>query len=209
MLAFNSKLRRALEFEVRATHGASPADAPPSQGNSNVARFPPKQARPARRRATSRGLGIGVGLAAGLLVAFTLWLSRPPTSLAAEVVSHVEGEPDSWSRTRAVSAAELESVLRKSGVKLGPGMEPVVYANSCWFRSHYVPHFVIMTESGPVTVMILMHQQIDARQQFEADGFTELLVPARGGSIAILSRTPMALDKPASEVLHALEATNI
>ncbi len=109
-------------------------------------------------------------MAAALVVGGVLWLSRPPESLAAEIVTHVEGEPNSWQKTEPLSAEKLDAVLHKSGVNLGPGMLPVVYASSCWFRGHYVPHVVVTTKDGPVTVMILLHEQVNAAQQFNEDG---------------------------------------
>ncbi len=79
-------------------------------------------------------------------------------------------------------------------------MEPIVYASSCWFRGHFVPHVVVTTKHGPVTVMILLHEKITATQQFNEDGFAGLLVPAHTGSVAVLSRTPMDLEQPAADV---------
>lgn len=160
------------------------------------------------RRTWYRGLSIAGSLAAGLLVAMALWVSRPSPSLASEVVTHVEGEPDSWHRTEPVAGSQLAGVLRITGVKLGPGMSPVVYASSCRFRGHLVPHLVVRTPSGPVTVMILEHEHVKGNEPFKEDGFTGLLVPAPQGSVAILSRTPMALEQPAAEVLRALESAN-
>ena len=144
-------------------------------------------------------------VAAALVIGSVLWLTRPPESLAAEVVTHVEGEPDSWQKTEPVPSEKLDAVLRKSGVNLGPGMLPVVYASSCWFKGHFVPHVVVTTPHGPVTVMILLHEQVNTSlQQFQADGYSGLLVPARTGSVAVLSRTPMKLDEPAADVVRAL-----
>jgi len=68
---------------------------------------------------------------------------------------------------------------------------------------------VVRTQSGAVTVLILKHQHVTATQQFQADGYSGLLVPVQGdGSVAVLSRTPMQLDQPATEVVHALQAAN-
>jgi hypothetical protein len=155
-----------------------------------------------------RLFAFGVSVAAALVVAFTLWLSRPPESLAAEIVTHVKGEPNSWQQTQPVGAERVDAVLRKSGVKLGQGMEPVVYASSCWFRGHFVPHFVVMTKDGPVTVMILLNEKVPAAQQFKEEGYSGLLVPVRTGSVAVLSRTPMPLEQPASDVAKALQSAN-
>jgi hypothetical protein len=165
-----------------------------------------KPRAPVAKHKRPRLFAFAASIAAALVVSATLWLSRPPESLAAEIVTHVEGEPNSWQKTQPVSAEQLDAVLHKSGVKLGTGMEPVVYASSCWFRGHFVPHVVVTTKHGPVTVMILLHEHVNAAQQFKEDGYAGLLVPARTGSVAVLSRTPMNLEQSAADVVRALQS---
>ena len=231
MLALNAKLRRALDLDwrkvvqrtappdtpgppARASSDAAAAmqpastrvPAPASADRANVTVLSRREQPRVPSQKQSRLFAVAASVAAALTVALTLWISRPPESLAAEIVTHVEGEANSWSRTQPVGTERLEAVLRKSGVKLGTGMDPVVYAQSCWFRGHFVPHFVVMTNQGPVTVMILMHEHVPAAQEFKEDGFTGLLVPARSGSIAVMSRTPMSLQQPARDVLRALQS---
>jgi hypothetical protein len=184
-----------------------PATLPPAV-RSNVTPFRRSRRAAVAKHQRPRLFAFAASVAAALLVAFTLWLSRPPESLAAEIVTHVKGEPNSWRQTEPVSADRLDAVLRKSGVKLGQGMQPVVYASSCWFRGHFVPHFVVMTVNGPVTVMILQHEKVGTAQQFNEEGYSGLLVPARTGSVAVLSRTPMSLEQPASDVAKALQSAN-
>jgi len=242
MLAFNAKLRRALELDWQKIQRTAPAGGPPSgllYGGETATAAPvqpgapaaapagpaPVAATPVADRATvsvlqrkarapvakhkrPRLFALAASVAAALVVGGTLWLSRPSESLAAEIVTHVEGEPNSWHKTQAVSAEQLDAVLRKSGVKLGNGMEPVVYASSCWFRGHFVPHVVVSTKDGPVTVMILLHERVTAAQQFNEDGYAGLLVPAHTGSVAVLSRKPMNLEQPAADVVHALQTAN-
>lgn len=209
MLAFDAKLRRALELDWQKIAGSAPPAGPLPKAlavaTSNVTPLKPKQpATPVLKTARPRIFAFAASLAAALVIGSVLWLSRPPESLAAEIVTHVEGEPNSWQETEPLPAEKLEAVLRKSGVNLGPGMMPVVYASSCWFRGHFVPHVVVTTPDGPVTVMILLHEQVKAAQQFNEDGFSGLLVPARTGSVAVLSRTPMNLEKPAANVVQAI-----
>jgi hypothetical protein len=222
MLAFDAKLRRALELDWHKIQGGSrpagPMPKPPSAPAASTAPDGPgagsaratvtvlqTKERPAvARHARPRIFAFAASIAAALVIGSVLWLSRPPESLAAEIVTHVEGEPNSWQKTEPLAADKLDAVLRKSGVNLGPGMAPVVYASSCWFRGHFVPHVVVTTKDGPVTVMILQHEKVNAAQQFNEDGFSGLLVPARTGSVAVLSRTPMNLEKPAADVVRAL-----
>jgi hypothetical protein len=223
MLALNAKLRRALELDwqkvqktappggpptgLRTAAPALPADRPNVAADmANVTVLKRKAPAPVAKHRRPRLFAFAASVAAALIIGGTLWLSRPPTSLAAEVVAHVEGEPDSWQKIEPVPAEQLEAVLRKSGVKLGTGMEPVVYASSCWFRGHFVPHVVVTTKHGPVTVMILLHEHVTAAQQFNEDGYSGLLVPASTGGVAVLSRTPMALEQPAADVVHALQS---
>jgi hypothetical protein len=211
MLALNAKIRRALELDLQPLQRVAPPGAPPanpSSDPSNLTVLPRRAQAPAPRRPRLRGLPIAASLAAAVLISLTLWLSRPGESLATEVVTHVEGEPNSWSKTQPVTPARLDAVLRKSGVKLGPGMQPIVYANSCYFRGHFVPHFVVMTADGPVTVMILLKERVTAEQQFSEDGYSGVLVPAGAGSVAVISRTPMSLEQPASDVVRALQSAN-
>ncbi len=236
ILAVNSKLRRALELNWRkveraaprpgataAPTAAGPTATPTSAGpavppaaagpvptsaidQSNVTVLRPRERAPVPKQKRPRLVALAASVAAASVGALVLWLSRPPESLAAEIVKHVEGEPNSWSRTEPVTVERLRAVLRKSSVRLGPGMESIVYASSCWFRGHFVPHLVVMTPDGPVTAMILVNEKISAPQQFKEDGFSGLLVPAPPGSVAVLSRTAMPLDPAASAVVRALQA---
>ena len=231
MLALNAKLRRALELDWQKVQKTAPAGGPPTglrtaapalptgrltappadrpnviADTANVTALKRKERAPVAKHERPRLFAFAASVAAALVIGTTLWLSRPTTTLAGEIVTHVEGEPNSWQKTQPVSAEQLDVVLRKAGVKLGPGMEPVVYASSCWFRGHFVPHVVVTTKHGPVTVMILLHEQVTAAQQFNEDGYSGLLVPAGTGSVAVLSRAPMALEQPAADVVHALQS---
>lgn len=223
MRALNSRIRRALQLDwskVPASALSPPASAPvaaaPEEAPGRPVRSEASNVIPLRRRGPPtvpqqrrpRFIAFVASLAAALVVGFTLWLSKPSASLASEIVTHVEGEPASWTKTELVDGEQLDAVLRKSGVRLGAGMQPVVYASACWFRGHFVPHFVVKTADGPVTVMILKNETVTAEQQFSENGYTGMLVPARTGSVALVSRTPMALEKPASDVLAALRSAN-
>lgn len=189
-----------------APSAAQPATLPPAV-RSNVTPFRRKPQATVAKHPRPRLFALAASVVGALIVGLTLWLSRPPESLATEIVTHVKGEPDSWHRTERVSDDRLDAVLRKSGVKLGEGMKPIVYASSCWFRGHFVPHFVVMTKDGPVTIMILVNEKVAAAQQFNEEGYSGLLVPGRTGSVAVLSRTPMSLEQPASDVVNALQSS--
>ena len=139
-----------------------------------------------------------------VVVAGGLWLSAPGPSLAADVVTHMRGEPQAWRRTDLpVPDSQLETVLRDSHLRLGSGTGIVSYANSCSFRGHQVPHLVVQTEAGPVTVMVLVHEQVSKPVQFDEQGYRGVIVPVAGhGSLAVLTRGPAADLQTIEHIAH-------
>jgi hypothetical protein len=105
------------------------------------------------------------------------------------VVVHMAGEPEAWQRTEAVPQPELADVLKDSKLRLKPDAGVVSYASSCAFRGHRVPHLVVQTSSGPVTVMVLVHEAARQVTPFDSEGYRGTIVPVPGhGSIAVLMR---------------------
>ena len=165
---------------------------------------PPDIARPRSDRQPPRwrqwALAASVVLAT--LAVLGVWLLRPSDTLAREVVAHVQGEPDSWLATQHVSAQGITQALHGAGVALEITSDKIMYAQSCWFRGHYVPHLVIQTARGPATVLILRHEQLRARRAFHEAGMSGVIVPAEQGSIAVLTRGAGDLDDLAGQMQH-------
>jgi hypothetical protein len=189
LLRFESRLERALHVEVPA-----PSDrVVPFRAKSRSA-----QARPPFLRSGWRALAASVLLA--VVVAGALFISAPGSSLAADVVTHMAEEPEAWRVTDvAVPNPELEAVLRDSHLRFGEGAGIVSYANGCSFRGHVVPHLVIQSGSGPVTVMVLVHESVSKSVPFDEEGYRGVIVPVAGhGSLAVLTRAP-ATGAPAAD----------
>ncbi len=152
----------------------------------------------------------GWALAASVLIAVTatmvVWFARPTDSLAHEIAVHVGGEPLSWDKTTPVDAAYLERVLRNGGVDSTVTSNEVVYAQTCLFRGHFVPHLVVQTASGPVTVMILPNEHVTRRQSFYEGGFAGVIVPVQQGSIAVLARGATNIDDIAGRMRSTMQA---
>jgi len=174
LLRFESRLERALRVEIQAT-----ADVLPFERKAAAAAPGP-----------SRWLAMAASMLLGLVVAGGVWLTLPQRSLAADVVTHMAGEPEAWRRTEVpVPDPALNAVLQQSKVRLKPGAGVVSYANSCDFRGHKVPHLVVQTPSGPVTVMVLVHEAVRTSMRFDEQGYRGTIVPVPGhGSIAVLMR---------------------
>jgi hypothetical protein len=192
MRALEGAIRRALDVDLGAAVAAPTATPAASPRAARVG------ARPLRPLAMAAGLL--VALAAGAF----LWIVRPAAALAAEVVAHAEGEPASWSAVAAVPDAEVDAILRRAGVTLDATARDVVYARSCEFRGREIPHLVVRTTSGPVTVLVLAGERVALRHRFSEEGYTGVLVPAQQGSIAVLAQGATEVDEAARLVTRAL-----
>jgi hypothetical protein len=180
MRALDGDLRVAMDWpkagstSARAATGGSRADAHSAP-------------RPtARRWAMAAGV-----LLAGVLAA-SFFALQPRDALASAVVAHMSEEPDAWSKTQPIPRAALALVLRQSGVQLDAVESgDVVYAHSCFFRGRYVPHLVVSTPTGPVTVLVLRGEVVPRRIDFQEGRYSGVLVPVPGGGggIAVLARS--------------------
>jgi hypothetical protein len=199
-----------LEAHVAGCPGCSRLRAEMRALDADIARALERPPDLVRRRRSAPPVWRQWALAASVLLATLavagLWLLRPSESLAHEVVAHVQREPDSWLSTEHVSAQGIEKTLQASGVNLAITSDRIMYAHSCWFRGHYVPHLVVQTSSGPATVLILRHEQVHMRHSFHEAGMTGVIVPAaQGGSIAVLARGGAQVDALASQMQHEVQ----
>jgi len=200
LLRFEGKLERALKVD-------------PSADSSTPRGGVVTPLRP-RRRATERGwLAMAASVLVGLIIAGGLWLAAPHASLAADVVAHMAGEPEAWRRTDLpVPPPELEFALRNTHMRLRPDAGMVSYAQSCLFRGHRVPHLVVQTDMGPVTVMVLVHESVSKPTPFDEEGYRGVILPVAGhGSIAVLAKhqsgTLASVESVAARVRSAIEWT--
>jgi len=174
----------------------------------DLTRLPPAKQKPAAGSGPSlprRWLAMAASLVAGVLVAATLWVSYPAPSLAAEVIVHAMHEPESWSKNQPLAADTVEAVLAPDRIRLRPGSQKVTYARRCLFAGHWVPHLVVQTPAGAVTVLMLMHRDVDARMVVEEEGLVGVVLPAPRGSIAIVGRNVSGLDEIARQVFESVD----
>jgi hypothetical protein len=161
-----------------------------------LSEFRTKQAPPVRRFALAASVALAVLLAGGF------WIFKPQSALAHEVVMHVMEEGGSWDQTQVLPAAEVADILRTAGVEFDASL-PVVYGYACPFRGHRVPHFVIQTRNGPMTVMLLAHEKVSKRTRFSESGLQGELLPAGSGSVAVLMRAGELPEDLAQRIVSA------
>ena len=133
-------------------------------------------------------------------------MGGPRESLAVDLVQHLGHEPEALvTTTEAEDGSVLAEVLGRAHVRLRPAVGTVSYANSCFFRGHRVPHLVVQTATGPVTVMVLPDESVEAPVRFSEDGYSGTIVPAGPGSVAVIGEAGTDLEQVTGRVLSALE----
>jgi Protein of unknown function (DUF3379) len=160
----------------------------PPRADARVLVLPKRRAAaPATQPSGLLGLAASVVMAIGFGLVF--WTLRPQPSLAAGVVGHVMLESDSWSDTAPMTAAASGPVLSAAGVAIDPTDTTVTYARICLFHGHWVPHLVIRTAGGPVTIMVMPQEHVTAQQSFRQNGYSGVLVPGpAGGALAVIAQ---------------------
>lgn len=171
----------------------------------------PKRRTMARVARRSRRWLAVASILLSAIVGGVLWLAAPARSLAAAVVAHMAEEPNAWTKTsRAVATVDLQRILASAHVSLKPNGRLVSYANSCQFRGHHVPHLVLQSIKGPVTVMVLSDEKVWLKTWFDEEGYRGVLVPVPGhGALAVLERGQQLnraeVSTIAGEVVSALD----
>ncbi|MGB5103219.1 MAG: DUF3379 family protein [Steroidobacteraceae bacterium] len=193
MQALDERLREAMAVAVPATAG------PPVPSALVSGRARPPFLMP---------LALAASVAAVSLIAGLLWIGAPRPSLASEVVAHLADEPDAWTATVPLAQAEVAPVLLRAGISLQGRVTGVTYAHGCRFRGRYVPHLVVWTADGPVTVLVLLHENVRERTAFADSGYSGALIPATRGSIAVLAKDGTDVDRVAAQATAAIHYEN-
>jgi hypothetical protein len=190
MVTLDGNIRRALK-EGEISGAAAP-----------IASVTPIASARATRRSKPASVWSGWALAASVAVVSVLviWALRPNDTLAHDIVAHVEFESGSWKSTQPVSAATVTETLAKAGVALDMSSSDVMYARTCLFHGRLVPHLVVSTAHGPITVLILPEEKVTRQVTFHEDGMSGVITPAPRGSIAVLAQGNGNIDAVAQQV---------
>ena len=165
----------------------------------------PRSARTRPARISRRPIWAVAASLLVIVVGTFAWLLNPRDAFAEQVVDHVNGEAFSLVRTsEAADPLKLEGILSRSGVRLKVDAAPLVsYASGCEFRGHIVPHLVVQTERGPVTVMVLADETVKSRR-IDEGGYSGVVVPAPRGVLVVLGQDGN-VESVAATVLNSLD----
>jgi hypothetical protein len=156
----------------------------------------------------NRWYALAASIAGGVAVGALLWAGGSHDALARDAVAHMQHESASMTVSQVAADAEnVRAVLAKDGVRLRSDVGRVSYVMSCPFRGHEVPHLVVQTSAGPVTVLVLRDERVSRATTFHEQGYSGTLEPSGPGSIAVIGGSDEQVKEAASRVGAALEWT--
>lgn len=200
MQTIDAQIRRAFEQDPLGGDAPLQTTAVPLQSSASIS--PISAARRPKRSALWSGWALAASVAVASMLA--VWLLRPTDSLAHDVVAHVEYESGSWSSHDQISPTDVKEALAKVGAELDMSPDKIMYAHSCPFHGHIVPHLVVTMPSGPVTVMFLPDEHVKRRTTFHEDGMSGVIVPAPNGGLAVIMQGNENIDTVASQVQQSI-----
>ncbi|MEJ1964182.1 MAG: DUF3379 family protein [Gammaproteobacteria bacterium] len=205
MLRLDEGIRRALMIDVSALKADEPA-----RTNVHAGPWTDKALSGAATSAPysrSRHWALAASVLLAVAVVLVMWGALPRHSLAADVVSHVVSETIDQPLEGPVDEADVRSVMEQAGLRLDAIDPSIVFMRTCFIRGRLVPHFIVRTADGMATVMILPDEHVKAAERFDGSGYKGVLVPdANKGTIAVLSRADVDLDRYAAEIRRAVHA---
>lgn len=192
---FDARLRLAMEIPVPSIK------IPDLENTDNVVPMPKK------RMTTSIWLGLAASVAlAGWLGLTLMSPGKPRLSLAEEIIAHMDHEQDSRVVTNvAVPERTLASVVNSDVAELSPGIGLVTYATSCVINGNLVPHLVIQGDKGPVTLLLLPDESIDAAISLDGSNINGVIVPVGEGSIAIIGVREESIEDIGNRVIESVK----
>ncbi len=196
MQALDVRISAALEIDVPDL--AMPK-LPPITGEEKVVDI-------ASRRAGNWTTPAWLGLAASVVLATVIGVRFIDThntdgTLAEQVIAHLDFEPKSRTVTDvAVSEERLYAVVHPAIATLDRDLGLITYAMSCKINGREVPHLVVQGERGPVTILLMPYEMIDAPIRLEGKSIEGVIFPVGDGSIAIIGERGEPIDKFRSNV---------
>jgi hypothetical protein len=154
----------------------------------------------------SRWYALAASVAGGVAIGALLWAGGSRDALAKDAVEHMKHETASMvATTTPADPAAVHAALEADGVNLKPDVGVVSYVMACQFRGHTVPHLVVQTSTGPVTVLVLRDEKVSRTTKFHEQGFAGTLVHSGPGGLAIIGTSDAQVAEAAAKVQSALE----
>lgn len=197
MRALDRKIGRALAIEV-------PSLRMPELPEVDTADVVPLAGR--RRLTMPAWMAVAAALVLGAFIGVRMLGGNVEyASLADEIVAHLDHEPYALRVTdQPVSDRRLAKVVPASVASMNHDAGLITYAQTCVINGKKIPHLVVQGERGPVTILLLPDEMIDAATQIEGESINGILLPVGSGSVAIIGERDERLDVIQDNIVNSV-----
>jgi len=126
-------------------------------------------------------------------------------TLADEIVAHLDHEPYALRVTdEPVDPRRLAKVVPASIAAMNNDAGLITYAQTCVINGKKIPHLVIQGKQGPVTILLLPDEAVDAPVSIEGDSINGVILPVGHGSVAIIGEKNEKLEEIERNVVNSV-----
>ncbi len=203
MQALDRRIAQALEIDVP---GLEIPELPAIETDSNVVQMPVGNKR---RLTTPAWIGIAASFAVAAVIGVQLVGNESAyPSLAAEVVAHLDHEPQALRVTSTpVAERTLASVVSRGGAEIEGQVGLITYARTCTINGKKVPHLVVQGKLGPITLLLMPDEKVEAATPLSGENINGVILPVGDGSIAIIGEREENLDEIKEQVVDSVTWT--
>ena len=198
--ALDLKIAKALQIDVPELQMPEL----PDLDTANVASLP-------ERKRSMKPLWFAIAATVVLATSISLRTSdlfETHNSLATEVLAHLDHEPYAFdNREDPVSDARLARAVPASLAVFDRGSSLVTYAQPCVINGKDVPHLVIQGQHGPVTILLMPHEEVAEETPLEGENVKGVILPVGKGSIAIIGDREEQLELIQKNVVNSVTWT--
>jgi hypothetical protein len=197
MLAFDRSIAAALEISV-------PALKMPELPNLDGEKVVSLESR----RKFARPVWIAMAASVALAIFVGVRLADVDTAygtLEEQVLAHMDHEPAALRVTStAVQDERLARVTSASVATMDSDIGLITYAQSCSINGRDVPHLVIQGERGPITILLMPYEMIDAVRNLSGESIQGVILPVGDGSIAIIGEKEESLEAVRQKMVNSV-----
>ncbi|HZR01570.1 MAG TPA: DUF3379 family protein, partial [Burkholderiales bacterium] len=128
-----------------------------------------------------------LALGVGSMIAFNLANTSAP--ITHTLIAHVQSEPGIFALNDLVAAEDVREAFRRVGGRLDGTLGHIRHLGTCMMEDMVVHHLLIETDDGQATLILVPGRTLEGKPHSEA-GYTAVMVPLRGGSLGVITRSP-------------------
>lgn len=110
-------------------------------------------------------------------------------SIVNHIIEHAQEAPEVMTEYSKYDDSELHKLFTKVGATLNKPIDFMSFAGECDVDGHKGLHLVLQEEAGPVTIIVIPGQHMDAMLAFQNSGFEGQMIPVKGAVVAVVGHS--------------------